>query len=145
MPNMIKEGGKMTLIINPQVYGQLLAEFQPQVITTERENERAINLIEKLSNQRFLTPEEELLLDLLITLIEKFESENYCLGKLSNSLSRLRFLIEENHLSSEELIEIFGSEEILSNLLNNQLKITQELAKKLGQRFKVDPTIFTSS
>lgn len=142
---MIKEGGKMTLIINPQVYGQLLAEFQPQVITTERENERAINLIEKLSNQRFLTPEEELLLDLLITLIEKFESENYCLGKLSNSLSRLRFLIEENHLSSEELIEIFGSEEILSNLLNNQLKITQELAKKLGQRFKVDPTIFTSS
>jgi len=67
---MIKEGGKMTLTINPQVYGQLLAEFQPQVITTEMENERAIKIAENLSNQRFLTPEEEQLLDLLITLIE---------------------------------------------------------------------------
>jgi HTH-type transcriptional regulator/antitoxin HigA len=141
---MIKESGKMTFTINPQVYGQLLAEFQPQVITTEIENKRAIALAEKLSNQQILSPEEEKLLDLLITLIEKFESENYCLGKLSNSLSRLRFLIEENHLSSEELIEIFGSQEILSNVLNNQLKISQELAKKIGQRFKVDPTIFTS-
>lgn len=141
---MIKEDGKMTLTINSQIYAQLLAEFQPQVITNEIENERAISLVKTLANKPDLTFEEEKLLELLITLIEKFESENYCLGKLSTPLSRLLFLIEENQLSQEDLIQLFGSPIILSNVLNNQLKISQELAIKLGQRFKVNPEIFYS-
>ncbi len=144
MEIIIKESGKMTLTINTQVYGQLLAEFQPQVITNEAENERAIALAETLANKNNLTFEEEKLLELLITLIEKFEGENYHLGSVSTPLSRLLFLIEENQLSESDLIKIFATEKILYDVLNNHIEISHELAVKLGKRFKVDPSIFTA-
>ncbi len=149
---MIKERGKMTLTINTTIYGQLLAEFQPQVITNEAENERAIPtvscanaLAETLANKNNLTFEEDKLLELLITLIEKFEGDNYHLGSLSTPLSRLLFLIEENKLSESDLIQIFETEKILYDVLNNHIEISQELAVKLGERFKVASVIFTTN
>ena len=126
------------------------AEFQPQVITNESENERAIPtvsyanaLAETLANKNNLTFEEQKLLDLLITLIEKFESENYHLGNMSTPISRLLFLIEENQLSESDLIQIFETKEMLYSVLKNNIAINQKLAVKLGERFKVDPVIFT--
>ena len=53
----------MTLTINREIYGNLLAKFQPQVITTDSENERAISLAETLSNKPDHTPEEDRLLE----------------------------------------------------------------------------------
>jgi HTH-type transcriptional regulator / antitoxin HigA len=99
----------MTLTINPKIYGDLLAQYQPKIITTEEENERAIAVVESLTHKSDLTPEEDQLLELLITLIEKFETEHYPLNNLSTSLSRLTFLMEENNLRQADLIEIFGS------------------------------------
>ena len=88
----------MTLTINREIYGNLLAKFQPQVITTDSENERAISLAETLSNKPDLTPEEDQLLELLVALIEKFEAEHYPLTNLSTPLSRLLYLMEANNL-----------------------------------------------
>ncbi len=62
----------MTRTFNPQSYGQLLAKYQPKIITTE-ENYQAIALAEELDRRPHRTPEEDAFLELLITLIEKFE------------------------------------------------------------------------
>lgn len=142
---MIKENGKMTLTINRDIYGKLLAEFQPQVIRNETENERAIFLCETLANKSNLTPEENNILELLMTLIEKFESENYSLGNSSNPRSRLSFLVEINQLSEANLKEIFGSKENYKKVINGKKEITKELALKLGQRFNLDSTLFLST
>ena len=72
---MTKTNGKMTLTINSNIYGALLSQYQPKIITTEKENERALSIVESLSHKSDLSPEEDQLLELLITLIEKFESE----------------------------------------------------------------------
>ncbi len=80
---------------------------------------------------------------MLITLIEKFEGENYHLGNVSTPVSRLLFLIEENQLSESDLIQIFETKEIWYNVLNNHIAINQKLAVKLGERFKINPVIFT--
>ena len=45
----------MTLTIDRKVYGPLLAEFQPQVITTLEQNEQALALVE--TNTLFWTVE----------------------------------------------------------------------------------------
>ncbi len=67
----------MTLTFNREAYAELLAQYQPKRISSDDENEKAIELAEKLSHRLNRTPEEDVLLDLLTTLIEKFEDENY--------------------------------------------------------------------
>jgi HTH-type transcriptional regulator/antitoxin HigA len=67
----------MTLTINNKVYSELLAQYQPKIITTEEENERAIALVESLTHKNDLSPEEEQILELLITIVEKFGSRPF--------------------------------------------------------------------
>jgi HTH-type transcriptional regulator/antitoxin HigA len=59
-------------------YGELLAVFVPAVIRTEEEYDRAIEQIENLLKKGDrISAEEERLLDLLSTLVEKYEDEHY--------------------------------------------------------------------
>lgn len=67
----------MTLTFDKNTYGLLLAEFQPKVITTEEENERYLEAVEKLMACKKRTPEQNALLELLVSLIEDFEDEHY--------------------------------------------------------------------
>jgi HTH-type transcriptional regulator/antitoxin HigA len=132
----------MTLTINPKIYGDLLAQYQPKIITTEEENERAIAIVESLTHKSDLTPEEDQLLELLITLIEKFEAEHYPLNNLSTPLSRLTFLMEENNLRQADVVEIFGSKGIASEVLSGKRQISKSHALKLGEFFNLNPALF---
>jgi HTH-type transcriptional regulator/antitoxin HigA len=67
----------MTLTFDGIVYGALLAEVQPKVITSEEENDRYLEIVEKLMACQNRTPEQNALLKLLVTLIEDFEDEHY--------------------------------------------------------------------
>jgi HTH-type transcriptional regulator / antitoxin HigA len=53
-----------------------MTKYQPKTITTEKENEEAIALAQDLEHRINRTPEEETLLQLLVTLIEKFERKS---------------------------------------------------------------------
>ncbi|MGK7895675.1 MAG: type II toxin-antitoxin system HigA family antitoxin [Xenococcus sp. (in: cyanobacteria)] len=132
----------MTLTINPETYGKLLTQYLPKVITSEAENERALNIAETLSNKNDLTPEEEQLLDLLVTLIENFESKQYTFENDSTPLSRLIFLVEANNLKQVDLLDIFVSKGIASEVFNGKRQISKTHAVKLGERFNVDPALF---
>lgn len=91
----------MTLTIDQNVYGSLLAEFQPKVITTEEENEKYLEIVEQLMACKNRTPEQDALLDLLVILIEKFEQEHYQ-HKGSTPQSILLHLIEARGMSQSE-------------------------------------------
>jgi len=132
----------MTLTINNKVYGELLSQYQPKIITTEEENERAIALVESLTHNSDLTPEEEQIVELLITLIEKFEAEHYPLNNLSTPLSRLTFLMEENQLHQADLIEVFEAKDIVSEVLSGKRQISKSHALKLGEFFNLNPALF---
>jgi HTH-type transcriptional regulator/antitoxin HigA len=132
----------MTLTINNKVYSELLAQYQPKIITTEEENERAIALVESLTHKSDLSPEEEQILELLITLVEKFEAEHYPLNNFSTPLSRLTFLMEENQLRQADLIEVFGAKGIASQVLSGKRQISKSHALKLGEIFNLNPALF---
>jgi HTH-type transcriptional regulator/antitoxin HigA len=132
----------MTLTINNKVYGELLSQYQPKIIMTEEENERAIALVESLTHNSDLTPEEEQIVELLITLIEKFEAEHYPLNNLSTPLSRLTFLMEENQLHQADLIEVFEAKDIVSEVLSGKRQISKSHALKLGEFFNLNPALF---
>ena len=71
----------MTLTFDRNAYGALLAEVQPQVITSEAENERYLEIVEQLMACKNRTPEQNALLKLLVLLIEEFEDERYPLTR----------------------------------------------------------------
>ena len=109
---------------------------------SQTENERALDIAETLSNKHDLTPEEEQLLDLIVTLIENFGSKQYTFENHSTPLSRLHFLMEANNLRQADLLDVFSSKGITSEVFNGKRKISKTHAIRLGERFNVDPALF---
>lgn len=63
----------MTLTFNHEKYKELLFNYQPKIIRTEAENEKALAIVEELMHRKNRIPEEEKVYELLITLIEENE------------------------------------------------------------------------
>ena len=131
-------------VINNKIYAELLAETLPRKIETEEENERILAFIEKLmrKGEDNLSPEEETLLILLCELVEDFEEEAYPMGKSSTPLSMLKFLMEQQNLKQTDLLEVFGSKGIASEVINGKRAISKTHARKLAERFKVSVELF---
>lgn len=121
--------------------GSLLVDIQPQVITTEEENERALRIVESLLAEENLSPEKEQILRLLVSLIEKFEDEYYQLS-VSTPQSILLHLMEENGLRQTDLVGLIGSRGVVSEVVNGKRTISKSQAKSLGEFFHVDPSLF---
>ncbi|MEE3719644.1 transcriptional regulator [Tumidithrix elongata RA019] len=131
----------MTLTLNKEVYGSLLADIQPQLITNEAENERALNIVENLLADENLSPEQEQILKLLVALIEKFEAEHYQL-EASTPHSILLHLMEARDLRQANLVGVIGSRGVVSEVVNGKRQISKSQAKSLGEFFHVDPSLF---
>ncbi|MBW4505389.1 MAG: transcriptional regulator [Scytonematopsis contorta HA4267-MV1] len=132
----------MTITFNKIKYQELLIKYQPKIIRTEEENENFLKIIEELMHQKNLSPEEDELYDLLITLVEKFEQDYYSPGECSTPRSRLIFLMEQQDIKHSDLVGIIGSTGIVSEILNGNQEISEVQAKALGDFFKVDPSLF---
>ena len=139
---MIRKIGKMTLIFNSQKYRELLVEYQPKIIRTEEENEKALAIVEKLMHQQSRSLEEDELYDLLITLIDKFEKEYYSPGNSSTPRSMLLFLMEQRDIKQSNLVGVIGSKGIVSEVVNGKQEISKAQAKALGDFFQVDAGVF---
>jgi HTH-type transcriptional regulator/antitoxin HigA len=130
------------LEVDPKRYGRLLARKLPAVIRTEEENERLIAELEQLDNRHDgLTPEEREYSELLTVLIEAFEDANYALEG-STPDSRLRSLMEEHGLRQRDLLGVFGSRGIASEVVSGKRAISKTQAKKLAELFHVPADLF---
>jgi HTH-type transcriptional regulator/antitoxin HigA len=131
----------MTLTFNPEKYKELLTAYLPKIIKTEAENEQALAIVEDLMH-RERTPEENELYQLLITLIEKFEQEYYQPNQPNNPQSMLLFLLEQSDKSKADLQVALASEAVVDDILSGKQKINPELARKLGEFFHVEASVF---
>ena len=132
----------MTLTFNRDRYIDLLAEYQPKLIKTEAENDRALAMVEKLMHLSSRTPEQQELYELLIVLIEKFEQEFYHPQPETNPRSMLSFLMEQRDIQPSDLVNILGSTEAVADLLNGKAQIDRSKAELLSQLFHVDLLLF---
>lgn len=131
----------MTRIFNPESYANLLAQYQPKVIATEEENDAAIALAQELEHRPNRTPEEDALLELLVTLIEKFEEEHYPIPQ-GTPHAALLHLMEARDLKQEALVGMIGSRGVVSEIINGKRSISKTQAKVLAEFFKVDVSLF---
>jgi HTH-type transcriptional regulator/antitoxin HigA len=133
----------MTVKYDPRAYGDLLVEALPGVIRNEKENDRALKMAERLIKKgRDRSPEESRLLDLLVTLIEAFEEKAYPMGQSSNPQVALRELMRDHDLKQTDMLDIFGSQGVVSQVLNGKREISKAQARRLSERFRLPVDIF---
>jgi HTH-type transcriptional regulator / antitoxin HigA len=79
---------------------------------------------------------------LFVILVEKFESEHYPSQNLSTPHSRLLHLMEANNLQAVDLISVFGSSNIVSEIIAGKQSIARNHAQKLSERFNLPIALF---
>ncbi|HJT70937.1 MAG TPA: helix-turn-helix domain-containing protein, partial [Terriglobales bacterium] len=122
-------------------YADLLSRTLPSVIHSEKENERLLGMLEKLDQKGKLSPAEGRLAELLTLLVEDFEERAYALEPAS-PLAVLNELMEANGLKQKDLVDVFGTPSIVSEVLNGKRGLTIEHIKRLSARFHVSPEVF---
>lgn len=123
-------------------YAVLLSSTLPAVIRSEAENERYIAMLEELDSKgNRMTAAERRLADLLTLLIEDFEEKHYAL-KASRPLDVLNELLSANNLKQKDLIDVFGTPSIVSEVLHGKRQLTTEHIRRLSRRFHVSPEVF---
>lgn len=135
----------MTVNVDRTKYGMLLMHTLPSVISSEEDLERMTEevncLMTKGIKQGDLSPEEENLLELLAVLIEKYEDEYYPMPEVAPN-EVLKFFMEDRELKQKDLLHIFGSTGITSEVVNGKRSISKAQAKKLAEYFKVSVELF---
>ena len=123
------------------VTGELLAQHQPKVISTEAEYDEAIALAEKLEFQGEMTPEKDSFLDLLTLLISNYEDKHFPIPE-GDPVEVLRHLMESQDLKQEDLVGVIGSRGVVSEVVNGKRSISKAQAKALAEYFGVDVGCF---
>ena len=122
-------------------YGELLSATQPEVVRSEEQNEAYIQKLEALTGQQTVSPAEEKLIALLTLLVEDYENQNHPVPP-AGPLDIIRHLIEANDLRQKDLVDVFGTESIASDVLNGKRDLTKEHIRRLSARFHVSPAVF---
>jgi HTH-type transcriptional regulator/antitoxin HigA len=123
-------------------YASLLTTTLPAVIRSEAENDRHIAMLEELDRKgsRMSTAERRMA-ELLTLLIEDFEDKHYAL-KAASPIEVLNELMLANHLKQKDLVDVFGTPSIASEVLSGKRKLNTEHIRKLSRRFRVSPEVF---
>ncbi len=122
-------------------YGALLSETQPEVVRNEEQNQVYIQKLEELTSRESVTPAEEKLIALLTLLVEEYEDKNYAMPQ-AGPLDVIRHLMEVHGLRQKDLVDVFGTESIVSDVLNGKRDLAKENIRRLSARFHVSPAVF---
>ena len=132
----------MTTTLNKEEYIKLLSETVPRIIDTEIEHKRLLNEVDKFMDLgENLTDEQAEVLQLLVTLIEQYENKVYQM-KAVTPLDILHELMSVRQLKQKDIVEIFGSKGITSEVINGKRSISKNQAKALGVFFHVSYSLF---
>jgi HTH-type transcriptional regulator/antitoxin HigA len=130
-----------SLTVSPE-YSALLKKFPPKVIRTEEENETYSEILCQLDRRsKSLTRAEKELAELLTLLIEDFEEKHYRLPR-AKPVEVLHFLMDQHGLKQKDLVGVFGTPSIVSEVLGGKRDLNKDQIKRLSERFHVSPEVF---
>src|SRR5215471_16121751 len=127
--------------IDPKKYARLLSKALPAAIESEDELQRAHRIVRELMDNKRRTVEQDELLKLLDTLIQEYEQRTHEIPRLRPH-EILKAIMEEAGLRQRDLLDIFGTRSIASEVLSGKRGITRTQARALAARFKVSPSAF---
>lgn len=128
-------------------YLKLIKEFPLRRIKTDKENELALEVSEKLLLQGpegSLSTGEEAYLDALGVLIREYESVRFPSSRSRTTpLARLRYIVQESGTSQAQLATILGIRQPAASLiLSGKRGFTIDGLRRLAAHFKVSTDYF---
>jgi HTH-type transcriptional regulator/antitoxin HigA len=126
---------------NSSAYIELLKIFPPRPITAEEELIATQKAIDSLLDKGELTPDERDYLNVLGTLVYEYEQTLEPIPDIYG-IELLKALIEEFDLRQKDLVPIFKTESIVSDILHEKRQLTTEHIQKLAEFFSVSPAVF---
>ena len=122
-------------------YINLLISFPPRPIKSEEDLEKVQNIVDKLLDKEKRTEEEEDYLYLLAILIEEYEEKQDLIPDIYG-VELIKALMVELDLKQKDLIPIFKTESIVSDVLKGKRKMTVEHIQKSAELFRLSPAVF---
>ncbi|WP_319422518.1 helix-turn-helix domain-containing protein [Pleurocapsa sp. FMAR1] len=122
-------------------YIQLLQQFPPRTITNDEQLEATQVVIDKLLDRPQLSPEELDYLNLLGTLVYEYEQKGEPIADIYG-VELLKVLIAERQLRQKDLVPVFKTESIISDILNGKRQLTVRHIQGLAQFFNLSPAVF---
>src|ERR1700719_4041101 len=113
----------------------------PAPITSERQHAEYLSVLDKLASKENPARDEEKYAAVLMTLIEAYEEEHHSIPD-APPVEILRTLMDANDLRQKDLVAIFGSESIVSEVLHKKRDLNKTHIEKLSKRFHVSPAVF---
>jgi len=113
----------------------------PTVIHSDEQNEEYIRVLWKLEHKSKLSDEESRLAELLTLLITDYEEKHYQM-RAATPLEVVEELMATNNLKQRDLVDVFGTESIVSEVLNGKRELNKDHIKRLSERFAVSPALF---
>jgi HTH-type transcriptional regulator / antitoxin HigA len=138
----------MTSTFNQKNYIALLErdDIAPKVIETEAEYNRFLAVAERLiAKRQNRTVEETALLKVIVRLIKDYEEEVFDLENWSKTSPHelLQFLMEAKGIKQVDLVGVLSdSSGLVSSIVNGKRSISKAQAKKLGDFFNIEPSVF---
>jgi HTH-type transcriptional regulator/antitoxin HigA len=127
-------------VMNKESYAELLGKTLPRVIETDAENDRLIAELEALDSLPKMTAAQKALAELLTVLIEQFE-RRYDVGH-ATPVDALKQLMEDRGLRQRDLVPIFGSSSVVSDVMQGKREISKQHARGLAEYFSVPVSLF---
>ncbi len=128
--------------LNTESYAELLATVLPTVIESEAQNDRLLSVAEKLIVKGSArTQEESALLKLLVYLIRGYGQRAYQ-PEMATPREALIELMSTRDLKQVDLLPIFRSKGIASEVINGKRGISKAQAKALAEFFNVSIEVF---
>lgn len=122
-------------------YTELLTYFPPRPIKHEEDLEKTQAVVDSLLDKGELTESEEDYLNLLGILIYEYESKQDLVPDIYG-VELLKVLIAELNLKQKDLVPIFKTESIVSDVLKGKRKLTVEHIQKLADFFNLSSAVF---
>lgn len=131
-------------VLDERKYGRLLGKYRPRLIHTDDEFDRLaadLELLDVAAESRPLDIEETELQALLAHLCTEYEDRTVE-PPSSSPLDVLKFLMDQNNLRPIDLIDVFGSRAVASQVLNGKREISKAHARRLADRFRLSTDLF---
>jgi HTH-type transcriptional regulator/antitoxin HigA len=131
-------------VLDEKKYGRLLGKYRPRMIQTDEEFDRmAVELeeLDAMEERRKLDAEERELQALLAHLCTEYEDRTVE-PPTSTPLEVVQFLMDQNSLRPVDMVDVFGSRAVASQVLNGKREISKAHARRLSERFRISVEAF---
>lgn len=108
-------------------------EIKP--IKTEKDYDNALLLVDELWSAKKGTPQGDEK-EVLITLIEAYENKYYPI-EVTEPVAAIKYVMQEKNLKPSDLTGLFGSKNLVTEVLNRERSLTLKMIKALHKSFGI--------